>query len=83
MSADTLKEVTHLSFEDALAELEKIVRELESGKVKLDQAVAAFERGMILKNHCEKKLLQAKARVDAIIVEGGNISTQSFAGKDV
>lgn len=57
-----------LSFEDALAELDQIVRGLEGGTLKLDAAVQAFERGVKLRRHCEAKLAEAEARVQAIVV---------------
>lgn len=60
------KDIAAMSFEDALAELESIVRELEDGRVKLDGAIAAYERGAKLKAHCEKKLAEAKAKVEKI-----------------
>ena len=59
--------VASLSFEDALAELEKIVRDLETGQAKLDDAIAAYERGAALKQHCEAKLREAQAKVDKIV----------------
>ncbi|MEE9250383.1 MAG: exodeoxyribonuclease VII small subunit [Alphaproteobacteria bacterium] len=67
------KDVASLSFEEALSELEKIVRELEEGKVKLNDAIGAYERGAALKRHCEAKLSEAKAKVDKIVLgpEGG------------
>ena len=46
-------DVSALSFEQAMKELEDIVRRLESGQVKLDEAVSAYERGAALKAHCE------------------------------
>ena len=55
-----------LSFEDALAELEIIVNKLESGDVSLDEAIKAYERGSILKEQCEKKLNEAKLKVEKI-----------------
>ncbi len=61
-------EIAALSFEDALAELEGIVRRLESGSGKLDDAIGAYERGALLKQHCEAKLREAQARVDKIVV---------------
>ena len=60
-------DVTGLSFEDALAELEGIVRGLEGGKQKLEEAITAYERGALLRRHCEAKLAQAEARVQAIV----------------
>ena len=53
-------DVSALSFEDALAELEQIVRGLESGQQKLEDAIAAYERGAALRRHCEAKLAEAK-----------------------
>lgn len=60
-------EITGLSFEDALAELEKIVRGLEGGQQKLEDAITCYERGAALRRHCEAKLAEAEARVQAIV----------------
>ncbi len=60
-------DVAGLSFEDALAELERIVRGLEGGQQKLEEAITAYERGALLRRHCEMKLAQAEARVQAIV----------------
>jgi len=60
-------EVASLSFEDALPELEQIVRGLEGGQQKLEDAIAAYERGAALRQHCETKLAEAEARVAAIV----------------
>lgn len=59
-------DVSVLSFEAALTELEEIVRQLETGKSSLEDAIGAYERGAELKKHCEKKLTEAKARVEKI-----------------
>jgi len=64
-------DVDKLSFEAALAELEEIVRQLEQGKSSLDDAIGAYERGAQLKQHCEKKLNEAKMRVDKITLGAG------------
>ena len=60
-------DVIQLSFEDALAELDQIVRGLEGGALKLDAAVQAFERGVKLRRHCEAKLAEVEARVEALV----------------
>ncbi len=60
-------DIAALSFEDALAALEAIVRGLESGQQKLEDAIGAYERGAALKKHCEAKLAEAEARVQAIV----------------
>jgi exodeoxyribonuclease VII small subunit len=70
-------DVSALSFEDALAELEQIVRGLEGGQQKLEDAILAYERGTALRKHCEAKLAEAEARV-ATIVRGadGTLTTR-------
>ena len=60
-------DIGKMSFEDALAELEKIVRGLEGGQQKLEDAIAAYERGAKLRGHCEAKLAEAEQRVQAIV----------------
>jgi exodeoxyribonuclease VII small subunit len=73
-----MNDIESLSFEDALAALETIVRSLESGQQKLEDAIAAYERGAALKTHCEAKLAQAEARVQAITVRtDGALSLKS------
>ncbi|MBV9248169.1 MAG: exodeoxyribonuclease VII small subunit [Acetobacteraceae bacterium] len=70
-------DVSSLSFEDALAELEQIVRGLESGQQKLEEAIKAYERGAALRRHCEAKLAEAEARVAAIVQRAdGSLSTR-------
>jgi exodeoxyribonuclease VII small subunit len=69
MSEATLPaDIAEMSFEDALAELEGIVRRLEGGQVKLDDAIQSYERGAQLKRHCERKLNEAQQRVDRIVI---------------
>ena len=70
-------EVSTLSFEDALAELEQIVRRLESGQQRLEDAITAYERGAALRKHCEAKLAEAEARVAAIVLTAdGTVATR-------
>ncbi|MBL8701089.1 MAG: exodeoxyribonuclease VII small subunit [Alphaproteobacteria bacterium] len=59
-------DVAKLGFEDALKELEEIVRALEQGKGKLEDAIKSYERGAALKAHCERKLAEAQARIEKI-----------------
>jgi exodeoxyribonuclease VII small subunit len=61
-------DIAAMSFEDALAELEAIVRRLEGGQVRLDDAIRSYERGAQLKRHCEAKLAEAQQRVDRIVI---------------
>jgi exodeoxyribonuclease VII small subunit len=65
---DLPQDIAAMSFEAALAELEAIVKRLEVGNAKLDDAISAYERGALLKRHCEAKLREAQARVDKIVM---------------
>ena len=55
-----------LSFEDALKELEEIVVNLEKGDISLNDAIKAYEKGSLLKDQCEKRLNEAKLKVEEI-----------------
>lgn len=76
--ADIPPAITALSFEEALAELEKIVRNLEEGKTRLDESVAAYEKGSLLRQHCEAKLRDAQLKVEKICVRAdGSLALSS------
>ena len=60
-------DILTLSFEDALGELEGIVKGLEGGKQKLEEAITCYERGAMLRRHCESKLAEAEMRVQSIV----------------
>lgn len=64
----TEKKVDELSFEEAMGELENIVRALEGGNVRLDDALKAYSRGMELKTLAEKKLSDAKLKIERLSV---------------
>ena len=63
MVDDPLEKMT---FEDAMKELENLVDSLDKGDVSLDEAIAAYDRGSQLKDHCQKKLNEAKMKVETI-----------------
>lgn len=74
---DVPSDVQAMSFEDALGELEQIVRKLESGKGKLDEAIIAYERGATLKKYCETKLREAQEKVERITIStDGSVVTE-------
>ena len=68
MTAET-SNVTALSFEQAVSELENIVARLERGDVPLDQSIEIYERGEALKKHCEALLSAAEARIEKIRID--------------
>ena len=59
-------EIASLPFERALAELEEIVKQLEAGRVPLEDSIAIYERGELLKRHCEALLKRAETRIERI-----------------
>ena len=78
--ANANADVTKLTFEKALAELESIVQKLERGDVALEESVAIYERGEALKRRCEELLRQAEARVEKITLDssGKPAGTEPF-----
>ena len=62
-------DIKEMSFEEALSELDSIVGDLEQSSNKLDDAITAYERGTLLKQHCEAKLQEAKERVEKITMD--------------
>lgn len=79
----TEQDKENISFEDALQQLENIVRELEGGRIKLDDAVKAYEQANALKKICETKLANAKLKIEKI-EEGsdGELKTEDFLGEE-
>ena len=76
----TEENLDQLSFEDALAQLEKIVQELESGRIKLDDAVASYENATALKKLCEEKLKTAQLKIEKIEITADNqVSSSEFS----
>ena len=67
MSNDILEK---MNFEEAIKELENLVDSLDKGDVSLDEAIAAYDRGSQLKDHCQKKLDEAKMKVETIQSSG-------------
>ncbi len=67
MSDEKIAEaIEKMSFEEALTALDDIVRRLETGKVKLDEAIEIYEKGQLLRKHCERKLSAARSKIDQI-----------------
>lgn len=62
----TTSDLETLNFEQAMAELESLVKKLEEGRLPLEEAIQAYERGTALKKQCEEKLQAAKMRVEQI-----------------
>ena len=75
MAETNNSDVTRMPFERAIEELETIVKRLEEGKVPLEESVAIYERGEVLKRRCEELLRAAEARVEKITLDAGGQPT--------
>ena len=75
------KPIDEMSFEEALAALEHVVKSLEGGQVPLEQSIDLYERGEALRQHCEKRLKAAELRVEKIVAQGAEATgTEPFEG---
>lgn len=71
----TDRPVEEMSFEEAMAELEQVLGQLERGDVALDASITLYERGAALKARCETKLKEAEEKVAAITLDGDGTPT--------
>ena len=72
-------DITKLSFEEALDQLEDIVSKLEDNSINLEESIEEYTRGVHLKNHCETKLKEATLKVEQITIDKeGKFSTKEF-----
>ncbi len=72
------EEAKPASFEQSLEELEKVVRELESGELPLERALELFERGVELSSACRKQLEEAETRVEILTKKNGKTVPEPF-----
>jgi exodeoxyribonuclease VII small subunit len=63
--------IAELAFDDALAELQRVVGELEAGGLPLERSLELFERGVALQRHCERLLTAAELRVQQLVARAG------------
>ena len=79
-TARPLAEIKDMSFERALKELESIVERLEKGAVELEESIAIYERGEALREHCDRLLKQAEAKVERLTLgpNGTPTGTEPF-----
>ena len=67
-----------ISFEEALARLEDIARELEAGELSLEESLKKFDEGVKLAAFCNEKLEEAQQRVDLLLKKGGTLAAVPF-----
>lgn len=75
MKKPALPAVEGMSFEEAMAALETIVDQLESGQTSLEDSIALYDRGAALRRHCEAKLRDAELRVEKIVQGEAGVAT--------
>ena len=66
--ADIHADIKDMTFERAMKELEVIVGRLERGDVELEESIAIYERGEQLRDHCDRLLRQAEAKVEKLTI---------------
>ena len=71
MSNDNV--IDTMTFEEAMNELEKLVESLDKGDISLDQAISAYDKGSQLKDLCQKKLNEAKMKVETIQSDNSDV----------
>ena len=71
-----------VTFEHALEELEKVVKQLESGDLPLEQTLALFERGVALSESCRKQLDSAETRIEVLLKRAGEVKPEPFDPKN-
>ena len=69
------------SFENCLDQLEKVVKELESGDLQLERSLELFEKGMALSESCRKQLEQAETRIEMLMRKDGRIQAEPFGSE--
>ncbi len=72
-------DIAAMSFETAMKALEEIVEKLEGGEAPLEESIALYERGALLRAHCEAKLKDAEMRVEKIVQGEGGPTLAPFA----
>ena len=70
-----------LSFEEALSQLEEVVKELESGQLSLDESLSQFEKGIALSRLCNKKLVETQQKVEKLVAKDQNLVTEPFVSE--
>lgn len=75
--------VSEMSFEQAMGELEQVVSQLDRGDVALDASIKLYERGALLKAHCEAKLREAEEKVEQLVLNADGQPTGTRPAGDL
>jgi exodeoxyribonuclease VII small subunit len=69
-------DISTLTYEVALAELDTLITKLEGGSIPLEEAIGAYERGAVLARHCAELLEHTEQRVNQLVVSMGGGMTE-------
>lgn len=72
---------TKMNFDEALNQLEQVVRQLEAGNLPLERSIELYKVGMTLSNDCHQKLQQIEAEVAKLVDPSGQVSDFELAGE--
>jgi exodeoxyribonuclease VII small subunit len=75
--------MTEKKFEDAMKELEEIVKRLESGDLSLEESLKIFEEGIALSRYCFKKLEEAEKKISILINDEGGVRLEPFQAEEI
>jgi exodeoxyribonuclease VII small subunit len=81
VASKNTKKSGSLDFEQSLAELSKLVEQMEQGDLSLEESLVAFEQGIKLVRCCQKKLAQAEQKVEILLNQEGKIEAAPFTEK--
>ena len=70
------------NFEEQIEELENIIKELEAGKLNLDESVEKFEEWMKISKECSKMLESAERKITILLNKDGNVEEENFEAKE-
>ena len=70
-------------FEKSMERLEKIVAEMESGKLSLEEMIARFEEGQALTRFCTTKLNEVEKKIEILVKKGGEVEAAPFDAEAV
>lgn len=73
-----VNESDEMSFEEAMAQLEEIVQQLEAGEVPLEESIQLFQRGMELSKYCQGKLQHVEKQINLLMEENGQVTAKPF-----
>ncbi len=73
---------TYKDFESAMQRLQEVTAQLESGEVKLEEAIDLYTEGLEIARQCDLKLTEAEKKIKIIMEKNGRVEEEDFGEKD-